>query len=216
MKPSGITPAALLGCEEHVVVRLHVAVEREVLAAEAQAHHARACARDLVEACEGIGGFDHRDEFRMAERHTALQLELAHQLVEQLYMRSAVDFRQRESVHVRREGMFDIPDRHRERSIDPHHHVGTCAPHPRSRRLNERARAILLTRRDAVFEIELDHVGAAGMCLLHVLFDVDGHIHERAPDGEFQGHRGVPVRLVRRELATAPTEMTLHSAGAED
>jgi hypothetical protein len=44
------------------------------------------------------------------------------------------------------------------------------------------ARAVLLGFRDAVLEIELYAIGAPGMCLVDIFFDVDRDVEQRPPN----------------------------------
>ena len=100
----------------------------------------------------------------------------------------AIDLRERNAVHVGRDRMLQVANSEREWPVDSHDHVGSAALHAGCGFFHESSRAFLFRRRDAVFEVELDHVGAARVRLVDVLVDVHRHVHERAPDREIGVH----------------------------
>ena len=173
----------LLGVEQRIARGLHVVVEREVFAADAAGDDARARAHDFVDAKECIGGLDHGDEFGMANRHAAFLFKFGDEFVEQLDVRGAVDLGARDGVDVRADGMFEIAHRERQRAVDAHDNVSAAAAYFLGGCLHQRAGFFFFRGRHAVFDIELDHIGAARVCLVDVLVDVDRHVHERPPYG---------------------------------
>ena len=124
------------------------------------------------------GGFDHGDELGVADRHAALFFEFGHQFVEQTHVRGAVDLGDGDAVDVGTDRLFEVAHRHRQRAVDAHHHIRAAAPHLRRGFLDQGARLVLFAERHAVFEIELDHVGAARVRLVDEFVDVDRHVHE--------------------------------------
>ena len=123
-----------------------------------------------------------------ADGQAALLLELADQFVQQLQVRHAGGLGHRDAVDVRADRRFDVANRQRQRLVDAHHHVGTAAFDARGIFLHQLACSGFFRGRHAVLDVELDHVGAAGVRLVNVFLNVDGYIHQRTPDGEFTVH----------------------------
>jgi hypothetical protein len=117
--------------------------------------------------------------------------------IEQLHMRYARHLGDGDAVHVRADRMFEVAHGQRQRLIDAHHHVGTAAFDARRIFLDQLARIGFFRRRHAVFDVELDHVGAAGVRLVDEFFNVDRDIHQRAPDGEFTIH-GASFAVIKK------------------
>jgi hypothetical protein len=190
--------------QQHVAVGLRVHVQREILAADVHCHDPRARPRDLVDAGKGVGGLDHHDELGVPGLHAALRLELAHQLVEQPHVRRAVRLGDGDAVHVREHRVLEVAHGERQRLVDAHHHVRTALAHARGVLLDQHARLLLFGGRHRVFQVELDHVGAAGVRFLDEFLDVDGHVEQRAPYREIGLHHSSSCLFGEPPSHTAP------------
>ena len=171
----------LLGIEQRFAGGLHVVVEREIFAADAGGDDARAGAHDFVDAEKRVGGLDHGDELGVAASHAALFFEFSHQFVEKFDVRRAVDLGAGDAVDVGTDRVLEVAHRERQRAVDAYDDVGTAAAHLFGGRFDQRAGFFFLRRRHTVFDVELDDVGAARVRLVHVLVDVDRHVHQGAP-----------------------------------
>src|SRR6266550_30562 len=97
-------------------------------------------------------------------------------------MARTLDLGYRQTIYIFANRSLDIAHGHREGPVDTHYDVCARFPHSPRRIADQRACAVLLGLRDAVLEIELYAIGAAGVCLVDVFFDVDRDVEQRAPN----------------------------------
>ena len=172
-----------LGQLQALVVRDRARLQGKVLAAQHHGDHARAVLGDVVDLRQRARMLDHRAEADRARFQTALLLEIGHDFVEQLQVLHALGLgdEQRRDAGLHRG--LEIGDRHAQRPVDAHRHVGAAARHFLDRVRQHGARVGLLRRLHAVLEIDQHAIGAALVRLVDELRHIAWHVEDRAPDG---------------------------------
>jgi hypothetical protein len=129
--------------------------------------------RDLPDAGEGLGRFDHRQELGVASRHAAPGLHRIGQFRQQPDVAGAVDLGQQQTLDCRRDHRFQVAHRQLQRPIDANQNVGAVLPADPGCFRHHPARGLLFGRCDAVLQIEDQGVGAAAAGLLDIFPDID-------------------------------------------